>query len=380
MAILAVAAAWLTKYRWMHWTVLLPLLVMYTDIFALHVVPNSHGTRHILASYGPFPRFTRSLAARCRQNDGQRPLNLRDDQLGPYYVSSTLLRSDALLLVNMGTDLPVEAAQAPPNFSSWWLRRKGEGWIFDFPSAVTGYMQNGCVMNDAIWLNEDRGGFLVGVSRDSTLSRESTHFIPLDLVGCNNMFLPVCRPERRSVIVAEGLSGNRIWEVSLDTGTIRQMGYEPGALLWAARGGSGDDLTINDSSDLLVYSLREERVLQRIAAGAFMVNRHEVCPLDGEVATADMVGRMRLFKRGADGRYSFDWGISLPSPRSVAFSPDCRFLGVTSTDDTTVSLVDREQRKVVATYHAGPALREITFLGPREFAVTDACTVTTFRF
>jgi len=373
---LAALAAWLTKYPWLRWTVLLPL-ALYLEVFALHFL--AHPVVRTFLAHRPLPVLTRSLVARCNQNDGQRPLNLHDEQLGPYYFSLARLHDDELLLTNVGTGLSREAGKAPENFSSWWLRRQGEGWVFDDRSAVAGYLQNGCLINDEIWMNEDRGRVVVGVLRDPASRRESLRFIPLN-AGSNNMALPVCRPERGSVIVSETMSGNRMWEVSVDTETVRQMGYEPGGVIWAARGHNSADLTINDASDLMVYSLQDERVSQRIPAGVFMFNRHETCPLDDAVALADMTGRVRLFAREPDGRYRFDWGISLPSPRNVAFSPDCRFLGVTSMDDTTVSLVDLGMRKVVATYHVGPVLREILFLGPRELAVTDACTLTTFRF
>lgn len=75
MALLGVAAVWLTKYRWLRWTVLLPL-AMYLDIFVLHLLS------HVGA---PLPLNPEG----CRHNDGQRPLNLQDDQVGPCYYSAS---------------------------------------------------------------------------------------------------------------------------------------------------------------------------------------------------------------------------------------------------------------------------------------------------
>src|SRR5262249_31048973 len=81
IVLLAAAAVRLTKYRWLRWMVLLPIVVMYGDILALHFLSNSHPSRRVLARLWPWPAMAGQLAERCRQNDGRRPLNLRDEQL-----------------------------------------------------------------------------------------------------------------------------------------------------------------------------------------------------------------------------------------------------------------------------------------------------------
>jgi hypothetical protein len=45
-----------------------------------------------------------------------------------------------------------------------------------------------------------------------------------------------------------------------------------------------------------------------------------------------------------------------------------------------VWVIDRGTRRVVKTFELGPAIRGAAFIGPRELAVADACTVSVLRF
>jgi hypothetical protein len=369
----SIAAVWLTKYRFLRWTVWLPLFA-YAQIFVVHTLAH--------AKVEPWWGSRSELMARCSRNDGQRPLNLREEQVGLSYFSADPLNDSEVLLTNAGPSQAAASSGAvPEHLSSWWLRRLGEGWVFDGRSAIAGYLENGCVIGDEIWVNDAEQGFVAALSWDASTRRERIRKFPLNLGWRALDFAPpVCRPAEERVIVTEATYGTRMLEVSTTTGTVRDMNNKGYGLMWAAQGRRDRYLTVNTSSGLILYSLDREQVVERIPAGVFMYDQHDLCPLDNEVVTADMTGRVRLFSETSDGHYRFDWGISLPSPRNTAFSPDCRFIGVTSNDDTTVSIVDREKRSVIATYRAGPTMREITFLGPREVAIADACTMTTFRF
>ena len=53
---------------------------------------------------------------------------------------------------------------------------------------------------------------------------------------------------------------------------------------------------------------------------------------------------------------------------------------VTSADDHRVYIVDAASRSVIDVFTAGPALREVAATGPRQFSVSDVCSITTFRW
>ena len=72
--------------------------------------------------------------------------------------------------------------------------------------------------------------------------------------------------------------------------------------------------------------------------------------------------------------------LSLFAPRRVAFSPDCSHIAVTSADDHRVFLVDGKARRLSHTFYAGPALQEVIATGPREFSVTDVCSITSYKW
>jgi hypothetical protein len=138
-------------------------------------------------------------------------------------------------------------------------------------------------------------------------------------------------------------------------------------------------IVLTDKYDLILYAPDRMEVLQRLPAAVLSVGL-DLCPTDGAVAVADVTGRVRLFRQAADGTYAFDWAVSVFAPRLVKFSPDCRFLAVTSLGEEKVFLVDRAQRAVVRTFSVGPFTRGVAFFGPHELAVADACTLTVLDF
>jgi hypothetical protein len=306
-----------------------------------------------------------ALVERCARNDGRRPINLLSEQIKPDYKGVSQLRPDEVLLPGAG------------GRGSWWLRRTGEGWKVEAPSGVNYAFWKGCLIDGEMWLT--RPNFVMAVRRDAATGAESIRTIQVPATAMDFGDI-VCVPEDGRVLVTEALSGSAIWEVATKTGAVRKWKQDVGGIGSMARRGVGDQLLAGAGSDLVIYSLSREEIVERIPAGVQMFGGIDICLSDGEVALGDLAGRIRFFKLDTQGHYRFDWGITLRGPRVVLYSPDCQHIAVTSWDDQSVYLVERASRRHIATYRVGPALRGITFLGPRELAVVDACTMTDIVF
>jgi WD40 repeat protein len=142
---------------------------------------------------------------------------------------------------------------------------------------------------------------------------------------------------------------------------------------------SDGHLILTNNGWLMVFEPEEARVIERVPVALASLSS-DVCSVDGSVVVTDLTGRLRVFELDDSGHYRFAWGISLFAPRRASFSPDCSRIGVTSADDHHVYMVDAAERRVVDVFNAGPALREIAATGPREFSISDVCTMTTFRW
>ncbi|MGH9420572.1 MAG: hypothetical protein ACRD3J_11395, partial [Thermoanaerobaculia bacterium] len=230
---------------------------------------------------------------------------------------------------------------------------------------------------DELWLSKAK--IMVSVRRDPQTGQESVREfnIPSNAIDFGEV---VCLPEDGRVLVGEALNTSGIWEVNAQTGRMRRFAREVGGLGALARRGKPGQLIAVNGTDLVVYSLEKEKVIERTPGALQMFGGLDVCPLDWQAAVPDLSGRLRFFAPDEDGHYRFDWGIPLSAPRLVKYSPDCKYVVATSLDDESVWLIDRDARRIVATYRAGPALRGTTFLGPREFAIADACTMSDFVF
>jgi hypothetical protein len=344
-------ALWLIRFRWLRWTALLPVVVLCAavPIHSFAVVWDHE-----------------ALIQRCERNDGRRPINLRPEQITPHYRGVTPLRPDEVLLPASG------------GRGSWWLRRNGSNWQFDALSKVDGSFWPGCVVGDEIWVNRSPN-IALAAGRDPHTGIESLRIVelPKHVMDFGEV---VCLPDEGLVLLTEALSGSSIWEVVAKTGAVRRLAHEVGGLGVLAQPGPRGLLIAANGSDLVTYSLEQEKVIEQTPAGVQLFNGLDRCPLDGEVALADVLGRIRFFKPDAEGHYHFAGGTSVRAPRSVVYSPDCQHVVVTSWDDETVWRIDRGTEEVVATYRVGPALRGVTFLGPREFAIADACTMTSIAF
>jgi DNA-binding beta-propeller fold protein YncE len=129
----------------------------------------------------------------------------------------------------------------------------------------------------------------------------------------------------------------------------------------------------------MVFDPAEDRVIEHVPA-RFGGHGFALCPSSGAAAVADLFGRLRVFELDAAGHYQFAWGVSLFAPRRVAYSRDCTRIAVTSADDHRVFIIDATTHRVVDVLKLGPALREVASTGPREFSMSDVCSMTTYRW
>jgi hypothetical protein len=258
---------------------------------------------------------------------------------------------------------------------SWWLRRKDGGYEIELPSMATGNLWRGCLIDDTIWMVRAR--LAVGVKRlpvgGATHERVLVLPIPsqdMDLIDT------ACDPAGRRIFVTEYLAGG-LWEVPIDGAAPRRHAIGGGMLIPRWRFDSR--LVLGHSGALVVFDPDEDRVLESVPSGLANLGL-DLCRRDGAAAVADTTGRLRVFALDRDGHYRFAWGVSVFAPRRVAYSPDCSRIAVTSADDHRVFVIDAEQRRVVDVFRAGPALREVAPTGPREFSVSDVCSMTTYRW
>jgi hypothetical protein len=368
LAIASAVSLALSRIRWLQWTVIIPFVTV-AGPAASHLA-------------GATVWGQADLEQRCAMHDGKRPINLDPEQLAAGYMGITELRPGEVLLAGQPPTrehLPFfgSRSRGPKAGGSWWLRRNGNDWEIEARSQVKEMFWQGCRIGDELWLSKAK--IMDAVRRDAQTGVESLREfqIPSDAIDFSEV---VCLPEQDRVLIGEGLSNSGIWEVNTKTGAIRRLAHEVGGLGALARRGKPGQLVAVNGTDLVVYSLEKEEVIERTSGALQMFGGLDVCPLNQEAAVPDLSGRLRFFTPGADGQYHFDWGVSVHAPRLVKYSPDCKYLVATSLDDESAWLIDTTARRVAATYRAGPVLRGTTFLGPREFAIADACTMSDFVF
>jgi hypothetical protein len=361
LCLLSGLGVFLVRYRYLRWSVALPMIVLLG-------IPSMHHNVD----------WTRTaLAERCSRNDGQRPANLDVDQVGPYYYGVHLFPQNWILLMGQSSNEGRFMGIPHEGRSSWWLRRKPDGTLFfESQSEVTGNTWNSCLLGEDAWMI--RAGFLQQV-RPPTDGHEVVRRFPFHMLGFDAA--DTACDERSQTVFASDLFDGRLFEYSpAKGGTVERRAdsvSERGGLMMVRK--TDGRLVILDIQNLIVYAPDESRVLQRIPA-AMASTSLSLCQADGAVAVPDLAGRLRVFRVDADGHYEFDWGIDLIAPRLVRFSPDCNFLGVTSGDDRHVWIIKRASRQIIKTFNLGPAIRGAAFTGPRDLAVADACTISLLRF
>lgn len=352
MVFVGVLGWWGAVRPWTKWLAFVPMII------AMHPVMTAHG--------GPlsdriWPKS--ALAPRCASNDGVRPSNFTIERASTHHYAVTPITSDLLVLTG--------------ERGAYRLRRGDDGsfaFIGDFVFA--GNLWQGSLGEGMVFFTHRGSGMVAATATDLEFSegRASTRQI-LDIPDAGSeldLLDAVYEPTTRSVFVTELVRGG-LWEAPL---TDESMHYYPlHAFYLQAVRRNGDAMLVGISTtELLVFDPRSKQVTERSPA-ALGAGGLDVCQTDGAAVVADYAGRLRLFTRSAEGSYRFDRGVSLSSPRRVAFSPDCEWITVSSGDDETVYVLRRADLSIWRTFRLGPALRDVVYTGAREVAVVDACTV-----
>jgi hypothetical protein len=307
------------------------------------------------------------------------------------YHGVTLYNEDYALLTGEGPrDGDMRGHAGDRRVGSWWMIRKGDHFDFDIPASVHGNLWRGCMSGQIAWLaraNKITGARLL---RDTEPKHDQDFAI--DIPSHDIDFGEVaCDPDSDQVFVGEGLQGG-LWQVApyfdpedrrgtwkLTPEKTEPRRYEIGGIALLPKRRFDGKIVVTNSSVLFVVDPQKVQVTERIAAGLADYG-FDLCSSNGSAAVADLSGRLRVFELDQQGHYRFAWGITLFAPRRVAYSPDCTHLAVTSADDHRVFLIDATKRAVVKEWSAGPALREVIASGPRQFSITDSCSLTTFEW
>jgi len=368
LAFMSVAAAALTRVRYLRWTALLPFVVLWE-------VAASHGLLGLGLAGIESAAGRERLLAECALHDGTRPQNVAADHVMPYYGINSL-SDDLVLLSGEGpNDGDMRGHSGGRRVGSWWLRRKDGHFAFERTAAVSGNLWRGCMLDGTTWMA--RANHIVGTKRlpETGPTYEAVYQLQ---VPSNDMDFgsTACDPDRGLVYATEVVNGG-LWEMRPDGGDMRR--YQLGGIWMFPKRRFDGQLVVESTAKLMVFAPAEGRVIERVPAGLGN-GGFDICNRDGTVAVADMSGRLRVFQLDGAGHYRFEWGVALFSPRRVAYSRDCSRIAVTSADDHRVFIIDAAARRVMDVFRAGPMLREVAPTGPREFSIADVCSMTTYRW
>ena len=355
----------LTRVRLLRWSALLPFLLLF------EIVPR-HSLGNIRTSDAA---YRQKLLAECAHNDGVRPRTLTADLVMPYF-GITSVGDDLVLLTGQDADDDdMVGWSGGRRVGSWWMRRKDGRFEFDVPSEASSKLWRGCLLGDTVWAA--RSEYVLGARRlpDGAPTPETVTQLQFPS-GETDSGEVACVPDRGRLYVTETTKGG-LWELVPDSGESRRL--EVGGVGLLPKGRSDGRVVMTQTNALLVFDPGQNRVGERLPAGLLILG-FDMCPVDGSVAAADASGRLRIFEIDRDGRYRFAWGVSLIAPRRAAFSRDCSRIAVTSLDDRHVFIVDAASHNVVDVLETGPALREVTATGPREFSFADSCSINTYRW
>ena len=292
-----------SRVWWLRWTCILPFIVL------SEAVP-----RHALAGVrAADPGYRTTLLEWCQSRDGEQPSNLTVDHLMPYH-GITVLDEDRLLLSGEGPNASDD--RTPPGshgVCSWWMRRGDDGYRFELPSDASGNLWRGCLLDGTIWMA--RANFLVGARRtaDDGPQYEEVYRLPIPSRAMDYGEV-ACDPAHRTVWVTEAIDGG-IWEVDPERGRFDR--YEVGGMIPFPKRRPDGKLVISTTGRLIVFDPEQKRELDWVGAGIAVIG-FDVCPVDGSVAVADAVGRLRIYAIDETGRYRFQRGASLFAPRRVA--------------------------------------------------------------
>ncbi len=373
LAVLSAFAVVSSRRRWLGATALLPLILFFEPALA-----------HPL---GRLVWHRDDLIARCERNDGTRPVNAHD-HYAPTYHGLTQVADGRLLLTGVAANesrtFDLNDVDPTLDYGSFWVTRDGNGVLsLGERSSATGNVWHGCVLDGTVWFVQyqvlvaarwlGRGGD----AGDGNRQYEHVERVPIwsgegDFDKANT----ACDARRGAVYFGDALFG-RLGQYHVGSGELRSFPH--GGIVIQLAVTRDDRVVAVDTTRISIFDPDTWTVTSQMPAG--LANHHFArCEQDDALVTADFIGRIREFVPDGAGSYRFAWGLSLPAPRRVAYSPDCRFIAVTSADDHSVFVVARDTHRVVRRFNVGPALRDVTFLGPREIAAVDACTVEQLAF
>jgi len=362
LALVSAVAAALIRVRFFGWTVVLPFVVLW------EVAP-SHG------STGENADDRERLLAECARHEGERPVNLTADRVMPRHGINSL-GDDLVLLTGEGpNDGGMRGRAGGRLVTSWWMRRRDGRFEFERRSEATGNLWRGCSLDGFIWMARANGAVGVGRLPEGRPSHEEVKRLVLP-AGDIDFGETACDPDRHRLYVTEATKGG-MWE--LTPGQREVVRHEIGGVILLPKRRRDGRLVVSSTASIKVFAPAEARVVERVPT-ALVSGGFDVCDIDGSAAVADVTGRLRVFTLDGEGRYRFRWAIHIFAPRRVAYSRDCSRIAVTSADDHRVFVIDASARRVLDTFTAGPALREVAPTGPREFSVTDVCAMTTYRW
>jgi len=302
------------------------------------------------------------LEARCSGNDGNRPLGFKADLAQTRYFSVTKLNPNTILLTG-------------EKQSSWWLRRDENEKYFrlEKKSKVSGNLWEGCLLNSTLWFTHL--GRITSVERlsDSAESHEIVTQYKTNAGRELDFVDAICDTDQNRILVSE-LTQGRFHSLSLENKEITAQKVFPGIHTQLVQRDDGMIVGI-DTARLFLFDPQQDVVTASYSAGIVAMGV-DVCKDDDAVIISDMAGRLRLFETDSNGTYHFSGGTYLIAPRRVAFSPDCTSIAVTSTDDSTLWLVNRKGLVLQKRYQIGPGLRDVTFISNTEIVAADACSAT----
>ncbi|MGZ6085302.1 MAG: hypothetical protein ACXWUE_17640 [Polyangiales bacterium] len=301
------------------------------------------------------------LEKRCAGNDGVRPINLGPSNLVARHYSVTP-QGDWMLLAGEG--------------GNYWIERVGGVARISEKLPISGNFWQGCVRDGVAWITSRQMGLCEQPfpTHGGPIPKPRCHPAPgaaslgveLDYVD------PICPPDRPTVYASQLVRGGYL-ELDPRDDTTKFHPVIDGLNLQLVPRKDGKLLGIT-TSRFVVFDPDADRVLEEHPAGIVAMGI-DVCSTDDAVVITDFTGRLRLFERGADGRYAFRAATSISAPRRVAFSPTCDRIAVTSGDDRHAWLIRRSDLQTLRTYTLGPGLREQLFLDDKTLASVDACTV-----
>ncbi|MFO0551554.1 MAG: hypothetical protein U0271_24415 [Polyangiaceae bacterium] len=302
------------------------------------------------------------LEARCKTNDGVRPVDLDPSYEVSRYYAVTPIDETRFVVTS--------------ERRSFLAERKPDGTVvLGPPLRMRGNMWQGCVRNGSVWLTKRDRLFALEVPPPGEAPVDPPErLIPgapdlgveLDYVD------PICPEDRPTVYVSQLVRGGYLEVDPTNNATTFHRVIEGLNLqLVQRRDGLLAGIT---TGRFVLFDPKTDRVVEDHPAGVVAMGL-DVCMHDDAVAITDFVGRVRLFEVGASGRYELTRGAFVRAPRRIAFSPSCDRIAVTSGTDRDLYVLRRSDLAVTAHYELGPGLRDLVFLDEGTVAAADACTV-----